>query len=108
MLRKLTFKYYFFLHFEWLALASGLLLMAMLDPTGNSASLCPLDRLGADFCPGEGLGRSIAYGFRGDFPASFQAHPAGLPAIGIILLRIGHVLQRNWQITNQKKDDESI
>ncbi|MEX0647859.1 MAG: DUF2752 domain-containing protein [Balneolaceae bacterium] len=94
------FKYYFFLHFEWVALASGLLLMALLDPSDSASSLCPLDRIGFEFCPGEGLGRSIAYGFRGDFHSSLQAHPAGLPAIVIILGRIVSIFRRNRNLTN--------
>lgn len=98
---KRTFTYYFFLHFEWLALASGLLLMAFLDPAGSGASFCPVDRLGFDFCPGEGLGMSIAYGFRGEFAASFQLHPLGIPAIGILTGRIISIFRRNILITKQ-------
>lgn len=103
MLSQKTFKYYFFLHFEWLALASGLLMMALMDPANSSNSLCPLDRLGFEFCPGEGLGRSIAYGFRGNLQASLQSHPAGLAAIAIILGRIFTVFRRNRHLNKTTK-----
>jgi uncharacterized protein DUF2752 len=48
-------------------------------------SLCPFDAvgdfLGLSFCPGCGLGHSVAYLARGQFAASFGAHPLGLPAV---------------------------
>lgn len=108
MLFKQIFKKFFFLHFEWLALASGLLLMALLDPASTAPSMCPLDHLGFEFCPGEGLGRSVAYGFQGNLRASLQAHPAGLAAIVIISGRIIAIIRRNWYIKNQQNYDESI
>jgi hypothetical protein len=46
------------------------------------------DALGVSFCPGCGLGHSIAWLARGDLAASFQAHPLGLPAVGLVGYRI--------------------
>lgn len=80
-------------------LATGLVLMAFLNPAEAASSFCPLDLLGFEFCPGDGLGRSIAYGFQGQFMASFQMHPAGLPAILIISIRIISIFHRNWLLT---------
>lgn len=102
------FKYYFFLHFEWIALISGLLLMAFLDPFSQSSSICPVDRLGFDFCPGCGLGKSIAFAARGNFSASIQSHPLGFFAIVVIAVRIGTIFRRNYNLNNQRKNEENI
>lgn len=99
------FKYYFFLHFEWIALISGLLLMAFLDPFSQAPSICPIDRLGFDFCPGCGLGTSIAYAARGNLTASFHSHPLGLFAILVIMARIGSIFRRNYEFKKQKNEE---
>lgn len=95
-----TFKRLFFLHFEWVALAAGLILMALLDPAEPAASFCPIDRIGLQFCPGEGLGKSIAFAFRGDLTASVASHPAGIAAIFIMTGRITSILHRNYKINH--------
>lgn len=102
------FKYYFFLHFEWIALISGLLLMAFLNPFSQAPSICPIDRMGFDFCPGCGLGKSIAFAARGNLSASFQSHPLGLLAIVAIVARIGSIFHRNYNFNNQRKNEENI
>ncbi len=98
----------FYLHFEWLALATGLLLMALLTPGNSGTSLCPLDYIGFTFCPGEGLGNSIAYFFRGEVINSFYAHPVGIPAIFIITGRIFHILNRNRMQLKRGTNAQSI
>lgn len=90
----------FFLHFEWVALTSGLLLMALLNPFSEAESLCILSRLGFDFCPGCGLGTSVSHIFRGEIAASMQANPVGLFAVLIIPARVFSILLRN---NNYKK-----
>lgn len=95
-----SFQGYFFLHFEWIVLLSGLLIMASLDPLAIETSLCLFDYLGVDFCPGEGFGRSIALLFRGQIIASFQMHPLGIAGTGIILHRIYSIFIRNRSLTN--------
>ncbi len=62
--------------------------LATMEPTEAHVSLCPLANLGWDFCPGCGLGHSIAFIFRGEIIASFNAHPLGLPALIMLLYRI--------------------
>jgi hypothetical protein len=99
-----SFKKLFFLHFEWMALTAGLLLMALLDPFAEAATLCPVERLGFEFCPGEGLGRSISHAFRGDFLASISMHPAGILAILIIIGRIGSIFRRNLNIKHNNSE----
>lgn len=95
----------FFLHFEWVALATGLVLMATLTPGGSAASLCPLDYFGVDYCPGEGLGNSIAYFFRGNVMNSINAHPAGIPAVFILTGRIFYIFYRNLTNLKTQKHD---
>lgn len=102
------FKYYFFFHFEWIALLSGLILVAILDPFSQVASICPIDRMGFDFCPGCGLGRSVAFAARGELAASLQSHPLGLFAIVVIIARIGAIFRRNYNINREKNHEKDI
>lgn len=95
----------FYLHFEWMALAIGLVLMALLTPGGSGTSMCPLDYFDLFYCPGEGLGNSIAYFFRGNMLDSFYAHPAGIPAVFIIAGRIFYILNRNQSQAKQTIND---
>jgi hypothetical protein len=96
---KEAFRKYFYLHFEWMALATGLLLMMFMEPNNTAASFCPLERLGFQYCPGDGLGNSIALAVRGHIQASLSSHLLGIPAILIISGRIFAIIFRNF---NQK------
>ena len=70
----------------WLA---GLAYLAMLNPYADShMSICAFRALGIDWCPGCGLGRSIAFLFHGDVSRSLDAHPLGIPALAILSVRI--------------------
>lgn len=104
MRQKQSFKNIFFLHFEWIVLACGLFLMAAMDPLGPGRTLCPLELAGFEFCPGSGLGRSISYAVRGNLHASLQMHAAGIFAVLILCSRIGSVLQRNHNLTNENHE----
>lgn len=90
-------------HFEWVALTLGLLLMAALDPynTGGE-SWCLFELLHIPYCPGEGLGHSIAFTVRGDFTEALEANFMGPAAIVILMARIGY-LQSKIFFNNQKK-----
>lgn len=55
----------------------GLMLMATMNPYVEGVSLCLLEALGFTFCPGEGLGHSIAFLFRGEFSESLEANLMG-------------------------------
>ncbi len=80
----------------------GLVALAALDPHAPGAeTLCPFHHIGAwlgaalgtgpvEFCPGCGLGRSIAALWRGDVALSWSLHPLGIPAVGIL---VGHVVR---------------
>ncbi|MDZ7741802.1 MAG: DUF2752 domain-containing protein [Bacteroidota bacterium] len=76
--------------FVWIA---ALVFLAFQDPGLHHYSLCPLDNLGLDFCPGCGLGRSVSAFFQGKFMTSFQLHPLGFFAVIVLSLRIIAVLR---------------
>ena len=85
-------------YFELIAWISALLLLARLDPnTGDDSSLCILHYIGLQYCPGCGLGRSIAYLFRGELKLSFDTHFMGVPAAGIMLHRIFTLIRKYMQ-----------
>ncbi|MFB9841214.1 DUF2752 domain-containing protein [Mucilaginibacter ginsenosidivorans] len=82
---KRLFSKYFELVF-WIAAIAAL---AFADPAGPAHfSLCPFKALGFTWCPGCGLGHSIAWLFHGNITNSWHAHWLGIPALGIIFYRI--------------------
>jgi len=69
----------------WIA---GIVALALMRPEGEHLfSLCPLSWTGSDFCPGCGLGHAISFLLHGQWQASWQAHPLGLPALLLLLRR---------------------
>lgn len=102
------FKYYFFLHFEWIVLLTGFLLVIFMDPFADAASFCPIDRLGFEFCPGCGLGKSVALAARGHLSASLQSHPLGFLAVAVIIGRIGSIFRRNYNLIKEKNHEKDI
>jgi len=52
---------------------------------------CPLKHLFGIDCPGCGFQRSIVALFRGDFQASFNFYPAGIPIVCLLLFTIIHL-----------------
>jgi len=67
----------------------GLIYLASINPYSNAhLTLCGFKLIGIDNCPGCGLGRSISFLFRGDFQNSFEMHPLGFLAFGLIIYRI--------------------
>lgn len=68
----------------------GLVALAVFNPTDSSGSfsLCIIHQMGFDFCPGCGLGHSIAWLFNGDISASIEAHILGPFAVIILISRI--------------------
>ncbi|MBN2731268.1 MAG: DUF2752 domain-containing protein [Balneolaceae bacterium] len=92
-----SLKKIFQLHFEWIALATGLLFLGLMNPyIDNGSSWCLFEWAGITFCPGEGLGHSIAYTFRGDISNALQANAIGPFSIVIIISRIGILLKQNF------------
>jgi hypothetical protein len=77
----------------------GLLLLALMEPAGEHLfSLCPVSWVLETGCPGCGLGRSIAYLFRAEWLASWQAHPLGLPAVLVLCWRIGSLSRQSLRM----------
>lgn len=97
-------KHIFTNYFEITVFSVGLLLMVFMDPTtGYRSSWCLYEIVGVNFCPGEGLGHSIAYIFRGQFYNAMQANVLGPFAIIVLFSRVGFLLRKNNGI-NLKKD----
>ena len=101
---KQSFAKIFFLHFEWLALAFMLIAAATIDPASPSL-FCPVEWMGFENCPGNGIGRSISSALRGDFVNSYELHPAGIPSVAILSARIGSIFHRNRKF-NKKSNIE--
>ena len=68
---------------------AALVALACTDPrAGGLVSLCVLKGLGLPFCPGCGLGHSIAFLLEGQWTAAVQAHPLGPVALPVLVGRI--------------------
>ncbi len=94
-------------HIEWMVFLTGLVLLAFMNPESSGTSFCVFDLLGFDFCPGEGLGHSIAYSFRGNFDAAIQAHIAGPAAILILSGRILSIWRTLYYSSTLTKETEN-
>src|SRR5688572_22820194 len=80
---------------EAIVWSAGLIFLALYPPTGHSHfTVCPLALLGADWCPGCGLGQSISWLFRGEWQRSFNTHPLGIFAVIILSFRIITLLKK--------------
>lgn len=91
---------------EWEALMwiIALVYLLFINPyEAGHFSFCAFKNLGIDFCPGCGLGRSIACLYNGDLSHSIEAHPLGLFALVIILYRIIKLIQRKY-FSNKTKE----
>lgn len=75
-------------HFEWIAFLTGLVLMATMNPYTTGKTFCLIERAGIPFCPGHGLGHSIAFLFRGEFALAFKSNFFGPFAVIILSHRI--------------------
>lgn len=96
---------FFRYHFEWAALLTGLILMALLNPYVDTGSLCLFELAGIENCPGEGLGHAIALTFRGSFREALQAHVMGPAAILILAGRILYLVRRAFKSTKINSED---
>jgi hypothetical protein len=98
MRNRLTNRFFQFPPFEAIVWTGGLFLLLFLDPGSEKHfTLCPFANLGFDFCPGCGLGRSIAFLFRGEFLESFQSHPLGFFAVIILSYRIFELFKQHFK-----------
>jgi hypothetical protein len=62
--------------------------------------------MGITWCPGCGLGHSIAFLLHGDVRNSFHAHWLGIPALLIILYRIVDLVKQ--RVTERLHDGEYL
>lgn len=93
-------------NFEVIAFATGLVLLALMNPdTASGPGFCILEQLGVSFCPGDGLGHSISYTFRGEISNALQANVLGPFALLILSGRILHLLYKNYFNHNKKIND---
>lgn len=84
--------------FEILFWMLGLGALALMEPDGKHLfSLCPFSWVWEKGCWGCGLGHGITYLFRGEWQASWEAHPLALPAVVILLWRSGQLLLWPYQ-----------
>ncbi len=68
---------------------SCLTILIFINPHAeNHSTFCIFKNLGIEFCPGCGLGRSIALIYHGELSESLKVHPLGLPALAIIIWRV--------------------
>lgn len=66
----------------------ALLFPFFIDTTSSQHfTLCLFSNLGWDFCPGCGIGRSIAHLYHGELTASIASHPFGIPVVLVLLHR---------------------
>ncbi|NBC84810.1 MAG: DUF2752 domain-containing protein [Bacteroidetes bacterium] len=68
--------------------AVGLIVMAAMDPATDGETWCVFARMGIEWCPGCGLGHAIALLARGEWAASFAAHPLGGVVVAGLTIRI--------------------
>lgn len=86
---------------EILLWITGVGAMAAMNPVGNHLfSFCFFSLIVENFCPGCGLGHAIAYLFRGELMASWEAHPLGIPAIAILLWRCRQLLRWHFKLNH--------
>lgn len=78
---------------------TALILLAATGNTGTHYTLCPLKYFGFEFCPGCGLGRSIALILHGQFIGSLRMHPLGFPALALLLWRIISVFTNAFRLS---------
>jgi hypothetical protein len=67
---------------------AALVAAASIDPHASGGmNLCLIEHLGLP-CPGDGLGTSIAHLARGQWAASWNAHPLAGPVVGALVYHI--------------------
>lgn len=74
---------------EALVWTAGLTALGLTDPAAPGLlELCLAKAAGLPGCPGCGLGHAVAHLLDGQWAASWEAHPLGLPALGLLTARI--------------------
>ncbi|MDN5201319.1 DUF2752 domain-containing protein [Fulvivirgaceae bacterium BMA10] len=91
--------------FIWLI---GLICLAFFYPGTNAHfTLCFFHHLGFEFCPGCGLGRSIAYFLHGEISRSLYEHPLGIMAFLVLCFRIIQLFKQSFNHHYFKKNGKN-
>ena len=72
----------------------------MINPAKQHLTICVFHYLGASWCPGCGIGRSISYLLHGDWQNSISTHWLGTFALLIIVYRILQLIINQKQKQN--------
>ena len=95
-------KKYLTRHLELIVWSVALILLAFNNPEADTHfSLCVFKWMGFQSCPGCGLGHSISWLLHGDLQHSLQAHPLGIFAVAILLMRINTLSKKQLTISNK-------
>lgn len=81
---------------------SALVLLYFSNPEKHHHTLCPIGAAGFDWCPGCGLGRSIASLLQGDVVASVQMHVLGIPVLAVLVYRIYTLCKKELMVIKKK------
>lgn len=81
---------------------SAVVLLYFSNPEVHHHTLCPLGAARLDWCPGCGLGRSVALLLQGDVQASIQMHVLGIPALGVLVYRICTLAKKELMLLKKK------
>ena len=102
MVMKNILNHLYTIYFEVVAFSVGLALLAFMDPYSTTGpGLCLLENLGFQYCPGDGLGHSISFIFRGDVNSALEANILGPFAIIILGGRILYLVFINSKNYNK-------
>lgn len=102
---KAKINYLFKNYFEVVAFSIGLLLLAWMNPHADGETFCLFEQAGLSFCPGEGLGHSISFIFRGELYKSLQANMLGFFAITILVTRVIHLALKNYHYNHNQQSE---
>ena len=76
-------------HIEGFVWIIALVIPVLIEPgAGTHFSWCLFKNAGIEWCPGCGLGESIAWLYRGEIIASLRSHPLGIVTVLILSWRI--------------------
>jgi len=91
-------KYFSFELSFWII---ALIYLAAIEPSQSHFSFCLFKNIGLTWCPGCGIGHSIAYLLHGDVIKSFHTHFLGTFALLVIVYRIVQLINKNKSNQNQ-------
>ncbi|WP_317615108.1 DUF2752 domain-containing protein [Parapedobacter composti] len=75
---------------------TALVALYLTNPHEHHFTVCPLENMGVGWCPGCGIGRSIALLMHGEITASLAMHWLGIPAFLVIIHRIYILLKQTY------------